>query len=390
MPTPGDKLSSLFKSLRPDDSHLEASTHEAVREAVQRWPLFKAVQPAKSVTTPILKPEERKNWQSPEKPAPRKRKPAASTPSMSDQLAQGLGRMTAAKPVAKRRIVVEKSLPAVKAPAHEALPEVAPVVRRYDAKAPLLFAAGIAKNKPVKVEPTDFSAPKPPPKAMPGTRAKTQTRAPAPSAVESKTRPTPVIKSDPVLRQKTTVSQRSTPITVEPSQVAVQQPDEDSLLSLFSTVLTPNTTGSLPAPEAEVKIDSTKSVAADLPTEILPPSRSFENEVSPTSEEAVKPVAELREMTAPAATEAPQKRSIVRAKPKRMAPPKTAIELQADIPAEGAIKVAKPIKEVVRESTSAPKSDSLRSLFGRLETPEPTASQPAPKKSSFLGRLGKR
>lgn len=359
MPTPGDKLSSLFKSLRPDDSHLEASTHEAVREAEQRWPLFKAVQPAKSATTPLLKPEDRKNWQSPEKPAPRKRKPAASTPSMSDQLAQGLGRMTAAKPVAKRRTVVEKSLPTAKTPAPEAPVVTAPVVRRY------------------AVLPTS--------RAMPDGRIATQSPpAPQAPAVESKARPAPPPAKS--TRPKPLMPLRSAP-PVETPQVVLQPPAEDSLLSLFSTVAAPNAETSLPAPLGAMDVNSAKSTVINEPTDVLETSMSLEKDVSSTT--VVTPVEALHKIDIQTATNEPQKPPVVRAKQKKMAPIK-AIERQTDMPPERVVTTTKSLKEVVNESTPVPKSDSLKSLFGRLETPEQPVKKPASKKSSFLGRLGKR
>lgn len=385
MPTPGDKLSSLFKSLRPDDSHLEASTHEAVREAEQRWPLFKALQPAKSVTTPKLELKDRMKWQSPEKPAPRKRKPAASTPTMNEQLAQGLGRMTSVKPVAKRRNVVEKPIPTAVPPEQEALPIAsAPVVRRYAAKTTLSFASGTEKERTLQAEPSKVIVSKLQPKAMQGPRVKAQTRAPTQETVEPSGRQLPTVKSEPVLRPTAAVPRRSTSKPVETQPAAVQPPAEDSLLSLFSTVLAPNATDSLTTPSIEVEVDTTRSMAVELPTEVLQSSKSLENSGSPI---AAKPKEELDEMTAPTGTEAPA--PVVRAKPKRMASVKP-IEQPVEIPTASALKVVKPLKDAGTESAPAPKSDSLRSLFGRLEATEQTEKKPTPKKSSFMGRLGKK
>lgn len=94
MPKPNDDLSALFRSLRPDESVFQENTTSSVRDAEQRWPLFKAVAPQKPQDTPALSAQERQNWVSQEKPVVGVRKPALSLPGLSDKMSSGLGKMS--------------------------------------------------------------------------------------------------------------------------------------------------------------------------------------------------------------------------------------------------------------------------------------------------------
>ena len=94
MPKPSDDLSALFRSLRPDESVFRENTSSGVRDAEQRWPLFKAVAPQKPQDVPALSEQERQRWTSQEKSAASARKPALSLPALSDKMSKGLGKIS--------------------------------------------------------------------------------------------------------------------------------------------------------------------------------------------------------------------------------------------------------------------------------------------------------
>ncbi len=89
-----DDLSALFRSLGPDDSSFQATETAAAREAAQRWPLFQAVSPRKSETTPTLSAQERQRWSHQEQHEGGERKPALSLPGLSDKMARSLSKMS--------------------------------------------------------------------------------------------------------------------------------------------------------------------------------------------------------------------------------------------------------------------------------------------------------
>lgn len=93
MSQPADKLSGLFRSLRPDDANFQASLNVAAHQAEERWPLLKAMSPKKPALTPVLSTEERQRWSNQEQPGTRERKPALSLPGLGDKLAQSLSKM---------------------------------------------------------------------------------------------------------------------------------------------------------------------------------------------------------------------------------------------------------------------------------------------------------
>lgn len=94
MSKPSDDLSALFRSLRPDESVFKENTSSGVRDAEQRWPLFKTVAPQKPQDTPALSEQERQRWRSQEKSASSTRKPALSLPALSDKMSKGLGKIS--------------------------------------------------------------------------------------------------------------------------------------------------------------------------------------------------------------------------------------------------------------------------------------------------------
>ena len=93
MSQPADKLSGLFRSLRPDDANFQASLNVAAHQAEERWPLLKAISPKKPALTPALSTEERQRWSNQEQPGTRERKPALSLPGLGDKLTQSLSKM---------------------------------------------------------------------------------------------------------------------------------------------------------------------------------------------------------------------------------------------------------------------------------------------------------
>lgn len=93
MSQPPDKLSGLFRSLRPDDANFRASLNAAAHQAEERWPLLKAISPKKPALTPTLSAEERQHWSSQEQVGSRERKPALSLPGLGDKLTQSLNKM---------------------------------------------------------------------------------------------------------------------------------------------------------------------------------------------------------------------------------------------------------------------------------------------------------
>ena len=89
-----DDLSALFRSLRPDESVFTEDTSSGMRDAEQRWPLFRAVAPQKPQDAPALSDQERQRWASQEKPVAGARKPALSLPGLSDKMSKGLGKIS--------------------------------------------------------------------------------------------------------------------------------------------------------------------------------------------------------------------------------------------------------------------------------------------------------
>lgn len=94
MATAGDNLSTLFRSLGPDDSNFLARTKASALEAEQRWPLFKAVAPKKATLTPPLTEQEKGCWNNPEKFEVKERKPALTLPGLSIKLAKSLSEIS--------------------------------------------------------------------------------------------------------------------------------------------------------------------------------------------------------------------------------------------------------------------------------------------------------
>jgi hypothetical protein len=94
-------MSRLFRSVGADESDMRASTSAVAQEAEQRWPLLKAVPPAKHEPTPPLHPRARQHMGPAGRPAVSGRKPALTLPSLGDKLATSLNKM-AAKPVIAR------------------------------------------------------------------------------------------------------------------------------------------------------------------------------------------------------------------------------------------------------------------------------------------------
>ena len=94
MPSSMNEFTSLFRSIAPDDAAFQAANATAASEAAQRWPLFKALAPEKSNTTPALSDQDRACWVSQQKTGVSVRKPALSLPTETMDLALSLKRMT--------------------------------------------------------------------------------------------------------------------------------------------------------------------------------------------------------------------------------------------------------------------------------------------------------
>ncbi len=140
MATQTDKLSPIFKSLHPDQAPLANVTTAAVKDAEQRWPLFRAIAPVRPPAVPVLTDEERVSRAASKAAADVQRTPALSLPGLNEQLAQGLSKMAGRKSsprtrskakVSARAMPVESPVVADEKPpqaAKQAVPDV-PVVR---------------------------------------------------------------------------------------------------------------------------------------------------------------------------------------------------------------------------------------------------------------------
>lgn len=276
----GDKLSPLFKSLRPDESHLQTAAAVAVQEAEQRWPLFRAIAPTRPVTTPELTGEERGHWSNPigKSTAPQ-HKLALTVPGLNEQLAEGLSKMAGSKPGTRRassRATPEQTVQTLAPAAKISRPES----KKQGQEMPKVF-----KPLVTPIEGDKHSEPAPAPTAAPVSIA-----SPAPAPILT---PAPIVAS-----------------TEKP----------------------------LPAPARTATPVKKAASPGSVPTAPPPPPQKT-----------------------PPATQ-------------RAAPPK-------------APKLTTTAKT---KDPAANNPESLKSLFGRLEAPEKPPEKAAPKKSSFLGRLGKR
>lgn len=177
MSKPSDDLSALFRSLRPDETTFQESTNTVARDAEQRWPLFKAVAPAKPPETPALSAHERQRWVSQEKTQVGGRKPALSLPGLSDKMSKGLDKMSArtvkntasVKPAVRREpenALVDR---AVERPAERprsirvtAPPQVSPPQDHIDSAAKPAFVngsgVGVLDKKPTVLAPAPVMA----------------------------------------------------------------------------------------------------------------------------------------------------------------------------------------------------------------------------------------
>lgn len=95
MPITPKSPSSILRSLGADDSLLNTKIKATAKEAEQRWPLFRALAPAKAEATPALSDDEKAVWQQ-QKAAPAVvRKPVLSRAGVGGKLAAGLGKLVA-------------------------------------------------------------------------------------------------------------------------------------------------------------------------------------------------------------------------------------------------------------------------------------------------------
>lgn len=96
MPINPKTPSTLLRSLGADESVLEAKLRVSAREAEQRWPLFRALAPAKSEAPPPLSDADKQAWEHTATPAVATRKPLLSRPGLSSKLSSGLEKFAAA------------------------------------------------------------------------------------------------------------------------------------------------------------------------------------------------------------------------------------------------------------------------------------------------------
>lgn len=282
MATQADKLSPIFKSLHPDEAPLANVATAVVKEAEQRWPLFRAIAPVRPAAAPVLTEDERVNRAGSKISVGTQRAPALTLPGLNEQLAQGLSKMAGRK-------------------------------------------------------------------SPPRTGTRTKAKAPARAA--------------------------ATP--VESSQFAEEKPVQ----------LTKAVVEVPPAVKPSPKLEP-------VPAEVLPPVRK-----PVFTESAVRPAASavpvVRESAAPTPVAAPVKLAAAKI-PAKLTPLSvpTAIATPQQVPAEPATaKISikpQPVKAAAVLPAVASGTESLKSLFSRLQAPPKDATKVTTKKSSFLGRLARR
>ena len=180
MSKPSDDLSALFRSLRPDESAFRENTSSGVRDAEQRWPLFKAVAPQKPQDAPALSEHERQRWTSQEKSPAGTRKPALSLPALSDKMSKGLGKISEQ---AFRNIATVK--PATRWESQEQLVEGTarhPLLQQPERPRTMLAEPVLLANKSVNRVPTAVKALPDVPAAASRTGLDIFNRKPAPAA----------------------------------------------------------------------------------------------------------------------------------------------------------------------------------------------------------------
>ncbi|MBA3057524.1 MAG: hypothetical protein KJ614_16885 [Gammaproteobacteria bacterium] len=112
MAHPKDDLPKLFRSLGADDADFQADGSASARELEQRWPLFRAMSPAKAAPTPALTEEERQRWTAGDQSNNDRGTPALTLPGLADKLANSLGKMSVRMaPVPPAPIAVKQAAP---------------------------------------------------------------------------------------------------------------------------------------------------------------------------------------------------------------------------------------------------------------------------------------
>jgi hypothetical protein len=95
MPQTEDDLPALFRSLRPDNSNLQAIAAGPENEAEGRWPLLKDISLRDAAVTPALTIQERENRsRTPLAGIMGKRKVPLSMPGLSNRMAKSLEKMS--------------------------------------------------------------------------------------------------------------------------------------------------------------------------------------------------------------------------------------------------------------------------------------------------------
>ncbi len=168
---------TLFRTLGADDSYFESKARAASKEAEQRWPLFKAVAPAKAEETPVLSPQEKTaSWNTPAGGAtPPAARPRLSRPGLSQKLATGLRelgqktrRESTPTPAANTPRPVVAAPPPPEPPAPRMAPARPPLARPVEdtpsaapaALTPPLLRTPAASSAPRAVARADAAAPR--------------------------------------------------------------------------------------------------------------------------------------------------------------------------------------------------------------------------------------
>ncbi len=139
MTKPFNESPPLFRSLGADNSKSQARSRTAASEAEERWPLFKAVAPAKPASLPAMGEDDKRQWERGAAAGISKPRPALSVPDVSGKMALGLNRMgTARVPARTQRAVEAPAAPVF--PAAQVVPDT-PAVAVPAARAPLFARA---------------------------------------------------------------------------------------------------------------------------------------------------------------------------------------------------------------------------------------------------------
>ena len=124
-----EEVFALFRSLRPDDKHLQTPIPVAAHAAQQRWPILKAIAPKLPEATLPLTDEARAVWASEEKHADNGRKSVLTVPGLNDKLSKGLLKMSSRVQALGKPAAKDKHAEVLAAPALAIVPASKPIDR---------------------------------------------------------------------------------------------------------------------------------------------------------------------------------------------------------------------------------------------------------------------